>query len=256
MNPSKPSYCYQDIRQGFGLRFAVLLCLSLGTSSATADWHGELSLLSDYIYRGYSKSRSNPVVQGHLDYEDEMGWFTGVGISQVSFDDRPNREHADLEVKPYLGWSTPISADWRTDLSVTGYVFNDKVFAHDADYAEYYVALHYQDWLSGRVSVAPNAYQRHVTALNYELNYRRDILDSVQFSVGLGYYQAKALLELDKDYFYWNVGASWFVTSYLSLDIRYVDVNLDRRRYTKIDHEEFYPRLLEGKYLLSITLGF
>lgn len=256
MDPSASSPTHQALRHGFCLRFAGLLCLLLSTSSAAADWHGELSLLSDYVYRGYSKSRSNPVVQGRLDYEDAVGWFTGVRISQVSFDDRPNSDHADLEVKPYLGWILPLSDNWKTELSAAGYIFNDKVYAHHADYAEFYAALHYQDWLSARASVAPNAYQRHVTALNYELNYRRDILDTIQFSAGLGYYQAKALLELEDDYFYWNAGVSWFLTSYLSLDVRYVDVHLDRRHYPVLGYEEFYPRLLENKYLLSLTLGF
>lgn len=245
---------HQSLGYGVYRCFILLSCLLFWTPAAIADWHGELSFLSDYIYRGYSKSRSNPVVQGHLDYEDESGWFTGAGVSQVSFDDRSNTDHADVEFKPYLGWSLPISNDWRSELSVTGYLFNDKVFAHDADYAEFYANLHYQDWLSASVSVAPNAYQRHTTVLNYELNYRHDILDNLQFSAGLGYYQAKALLE--KDYFYWNVGASWFLTSYLSLDIRYADVNLDKSHYSESGYDEFYPRLLENKYLVSVTLGF
>jgi len=225
-----------------------------GPSLAIAEWHGELSVLSDYIYRGYSKSKSNPVVQGHLDYEDDAGWFTGLGISQVSFDDRSNREHADLEVKPYLGWHLPLSADWRSDLSVTGYVYNDKVFDHDANYEEFYAVVHYRDWLSALFSVAPDAYQRHATVFNYELNYRRDIFDTVQFSAGLGYQQAKALL--GKEYFYWNLGVSWFATSCLALDVRYVDVSLNRAHYAESHFDEFYPRLLENKLLLSITLGF
>lgn len=254
MNSSTHPRAYQYFLSSYCQGCVVVLCLLFASSGVIAEWHGELSVLSDYVYRGYSKSRSNPVVQGRLDYEDDAGWFTGVGISQVSFDDRPSPDHADLEVRPYLGWNVPIADDWKTELSVTGYVFNDKVFAHDADYAEFYAALHYQDWLSGRISVAPNAYQRHETVLNYELNYRRDIFDNVQFSAGLGFYQAKALL--DEDYFYWNLGASWFLTSNLSLDIRYVDVHLDKQQYDELGYEEFYPRLLENKYLLSMTLGF
>ena len=254
MRASASSPAYHDLCHGVYLRFVVLLCLLFGTASAIAEWHGEVSVLSDYVYRGYSKSRGNPVVQGHLDYEGNAGWFTGIRLSQVSFDDRSNPDHADLEINPYAGWYLPLSEDWKTELSVTGYVYNDKVFAHDADYAEFYAALHYQDWLSARVSVAPDAYQRDATVLNYELNFRRDIFDTLQFSAGLGYYQAGALLE--KDFFYWNAGVSWYLTSYLVLDIRYVDVNLDKQHYTESEQDEFYPRLMENKYLLSLTLGF
>lgn len=233
----------------------IIVCLSALPRTTAAEWHGELLFLSDYIYRGYSKSRSNPVVQGHLDYQDDAGWFSGLSLSQVNFDDHSHPQHAEVEFKPYLGWTLPLSSDWRTELSATGYIYNDKVFAHDAHYVEFYSALHYRDWLSARMSVAPNAYQRHVAVANYEVNFRRDIFDTLQFSMGLGYYQAGALL--GDDYFYWNAGASWFVTPHLALDIRYVDADLPANDSTGGHHHgEFYPRPQENNYLVTITLGF
>ena len=231
-----------------------LLCLLLGISPANADWHGELSFRSDYVYRGYSKSQGNPVVQGLINYQDDSGWFGGLGLSQVNFDNLPNTNSAEVEIRPYMGWALPLATDWSTELSVSGYIYNDKIFEQNSDYAEFSATLHYQDWLSGKISVAPNAYQRHATVPSYELNYRRDILDTLQFSGGLGYSQAGVLLE--QDYFYWNLGVSWFVTSYLTLDARYVDVHLNNYDNSQIPGSEFYPRPIKNKYLLSITLGF
>lgn len=193
-------------------------------------------------------------MQGHIDYQDDAGWFAGLDLSQVGFDDRQNTDRAEIEIKPYLGWSLPISADWRSELSVSAYIYDNKVFNHAADYAELYASLHYRDWLSARASIAPNAYQRQVNVANYELNVRHDVFDTVQFSAGLGYNQAGALL--GQDYFYWNTGISWFATSYLAIDLRYVDVALNPRHDTELHHDEFYPRQQENKYLFSITLGF
>ena len=48
------------------------------------------------------------------------------------------------------------------------------------------------------------------------------------FTAGLGYSQSAALP--GQDYFYWNLGASWFVTSYLTLDARYVDARLSHKK--------------------------
>jgi len=220
---------------------------------AYAEWHGDIKFLSEYSYRGYSKSRGNPVVQGHIDYQDPIGWFAGLGVSQVSFDDQPV-EPSSVEFKPYAGWSLPISADWRGELFVNGYIYDDKVFARRADYAEIYSAVYFQDWLSGKISVAPDAYQRQHTVLNYELSYRQDILDNLQFSGGLGYYQAGSLI--GEDYFYWNLGVSWFVTSYLAIDVRYVDVHLEEQHDSGDHHDEFYPRPMENNYQVSVTLGF
>ena len=110
--------------------------------------------------------------------------------------------------------------------------------------------------LAAKFLIAPNAYQRHVNIPNYELNYRRDILDNVQFSAGLGYYQAGGLCSV-RIIFTGNMGASWFLTSYLAIDIRYVDVDLETPHHNIGLHPgEFYPRPLENKYLLSVTLGF
>ncbi|MFZ2312924.1 MAG: TorF family putative porin [Methylobacter sp.] len=239
----------------FRLIFLRLACLSLvlWLPVSQADWHGDIKLLSDYVYRGYSKSRGNPVVQGNIDYQDDSGWYAGLAASQVRFDDQKYADRAEIEIKPYLGWSLPLSTDWKGELSVTGYIYDNKIFNHTADYAEFYASLHYKDWLSATASIAPNAYQRHANVADYELTYRRDVLDTVQFSAGLGYNQAGALL--GHDYFYWNAGVSWFATSYLSLDVRYVDVALPHQDLED-HHDDFYPRQQENKYLFSATLGF
>lgn len=236
------------------MKFSGLCLFFLGLPFAQAEWHGDIKLLSDYVYRGYSKSRGKPIVQGHVDYLDDAGWFAGLGLSQVRFDDQLNTDRAEIEIKPYWGWSLPLSADWRTELSVSGYVYDNKVFNHEVSYAEFYASLHYQDWLSARASIAPNAYRRQVNVANYELNVRHDLLDTVQLSAGLGYNQAGALL--GHDYFYWNAGASWFATSYLAFDLRYVDVALGPTQETEVHHNEFYPRQQDNKYLFSVTLGF
>lgn len=194
------------------------------------------------------------MVQADLHYQGESGWFLGAGVSQANFDDHSNPDYAALEVKPYLGWNLPLSSDWQAELSVYGYIFNGKVFAQDADYTEFSAAMHYQDWLSGRVFLAPDAYQSHAAIPSYELDFRRDLSDTLQLSAGLGYSQAMALL--GQDYFYWNLGVSWFLTSYLAVDMRYVDVHLDHYPVSEKSQDEFYPRPLAHQYLLSFTLGF
>ena len=95
----------------FFLRFAGLLPLLFVVSPANADWHGELNFRSDYVYRGYSKSQGHPVVQGLIDYQGDSGWFGGLGLSQVNFDNQPKR--AEVEIKPYVG-SCPASASGRS----------------------------------------------------------------------------------------------------------------------------------------------
>lgn len=237
----------------FFLRLASL-AITLQLPVVAAEWHGNVKLMSDYIYRGYSKSRGNPVAQGLIEYQNNSGWFGGLAASQIRFDDQINADRAEVEFKPYLGWTVPVAGDLRAELSATGYIFDNKIFNQTANYTELYASLHYQDWLSILVSFAPNAYQRQVDVANYELNFRRDLLDTVQFSTGLGYYQAGSLL--GQNYFYWNAGISWFATDYLSIDLRYVDASLNAQQEEENHHDEFYPRPQDNKYLFSVTLGF
>lgn len=241
-------------RKGLFSLAVGLACWLSDTPPAVAEWHGSLTFLSDYIYRGYSKNQGNPLAQAHLDYQHETGWFAGLGLSQVRFDDQTNSNRAEIEIKPYFGWNWPIDRDWRAELSVSGYLFDNKLFNHSADYAEYSASLHFRDWLSATVSVAQNAYQRQADVPDYELNYRRDIWDTVQFSAGLGYHQAGKLL--GQDYFYWNAGLSWFVSEHVSIDMRYLDTALTAHHHADPYQDEFYPRPQDDRYLFSVTVGF
>jgi len=239
-----------DCSRSYGLWLCLLAACP---PSVWADWHGKLSFLSEYIYRGYSKSWGNSVLQGQLDYQDTSGWFAGAALTQASFDGRDYPDHTDLEARPFLGMQWPIDTDWRAEVSADGYIYDGIVFSKPADYVEFSTALHYQDWVSGKISVAPNAYQRQATVA-YELNARYDLVDTVQLSAGLGLHQAGSLL--GKDYFYWNMGASWFLDSHLVLDFRYVDVQLDRNYADGASADSFHPKLMANQFLLSLSAGF
>lgn len=234
--------------------FAGALYFFSSMHAAQADWHGALNFSSDYVYRGYSKSQGNPIVQGHVDYQDDFGWFAGLGLSQVDFVNHSHAGSASVEIRPYLGQNIPISADWSSEISVSAYIFNDKISGQTADYAEVHAIAHYRDWLSLRASVAPNAYGRQATVPNYELSLRRDILDNVQFSAGLGLLQAGGMV--GEDIFYWNTGVAWFVTDNLSLEVRYVDSSLSPQKPADQQKYPFYPSLLNDNFLATVTLGF
>jgi uncharacterized protein (TIGR02001 family) len=219
-----------------------------------ADWHGELNFRSDYIYRGYSKSRGTPVLQADIHYQSISNLFAGVGLSQASFDGYSTTE---MEIKPYVGLSQSIDRDWRFDVQAGAYFYDAKVFGHTANYVEFSVALNYQDWLGARFFVAPDAYERYALVKDYELYFRYPLSDACLFSTGLGYAEAKSLI--GHDYFYWNSGFSWFLTENVALDLRYVDVNLDdypKLIYSRYYPTAFYPRLMDNKFLFSISYGF
>jgi uncharacterized protein (TIGR02001 family) len=223
------------------------------TLLARADLKGSATLASDYVYRGYSKSRGNPVLQGNLDYGHESGFYGGLWVSQVSFDDKGDRDRAEVELNPYLGWATELAEHWRIDFSANRYVYTGKVFGQNSDYNEFVGALHYRDLVTARVAFAYDAYNRKAMTFDYELVGRYSVLDNLQLSAGFGFYQASQLLEYNN--FYWNAGLIWYVNRYVSVDLRYVDSNVKDQ---DIDSEEGFSSLrgLENHYLFSLSIGF
>ncbi|MGH8602449.1 MAG: TorF family putative porin, partial [Gammaproteobacteria bacterium] len=116
-----------------------------------------MKLTSNYVYRGYSKSRGDPVVQGSLDFEHSSGFFIGTWISQVDFDDETDEDRATIEVNSYMGWSVSLSEDWRAEAMVAGYIYDGRVYGHGADYSELFGQVHFRDLVTARVGVAYDA---------------------------------------------------------------------------------------------------
>jgi uncharacterized protein (TIGR02001 family) len=232
-----------------------LLILALAGGSAWADFKASVSFMSDEVYRGYSKSRNNPAVTGNLEYSRDPGFYTGLWVSSVSFDDTEYPDRASVEINPYLGWSFRIAADWRTDISASGYVYDGKIYGMNSNYAELAGALHFRDVLSARIAYAPDAYGRDAGTIAYELTARYFPADNWQISAGLGFYQASELVQ--RDSFYWNAGLTWYPIRYLALDLRYVGTTAgEYREGGTHSYYEFRPRPLDFPLLFTLTAGF
>lgn len=82
---------------------------------------GNLSLNSDYRFRGISQTWRLPAVQGGLDYSHRSGFYLGSWASNVSGNSYNNG--AGLEVDLYGGWRFSPAADWTLDLGVLAYLY-------------------------------------------------------------------------------------------------------------------------------------
>lgn len=220
---------------------------------AGADLKGSMTVASDYVYRGYSKSRGNPVVQGNLDYGHDSGFYGGFWVSQVNFDDKGYGDRAQVELNPYLGWATTLAEQWRADFSAARYLYAGKVRGRGADYNELYAALHYSDRVTARVAYAYDAYDRKATTLAYELLGRYSLLDSLRLSAGVGFNQAAELHEYNS--FFWNAGLTWYANRNVSVDLRYVDSSVANHGAVAT-HGYFSLGNLQHRYVFSLSVGF
>jgi uncharacterized protein (TIGR02001 family) len=82
---------------------------------------GNLSLVSDYRFRGISQSWRQPAVQGGIDYTHASGLYLGNWNSSVSSNSYNNG--ASLEVDLYGGYRFEPAKDWTADIGVLRYLY-------------------------------------------------------------------------------------------------------------------------------------
>lgn len=101
------------------LPLSVLLSGSLlASSTVLAEMSGNVSLGSDYVYRGISQTGENPTIQGGFDFESESGLYAGVWASNVGFD-------GSIEIDLYAGYGGSISEGLDYDVGVLRYEYPD-----------------------------------------------------------------------------------------------------------------------------------
>ena len=82
---------------------------------------GNLSLNSDYRFRGISQTWKLPALQGGFDYSHASGFYAGTWASNVSGNSYNNG--AGLELDLYGGWKFSPARDITVDVGALAYVY-------------------------------------------------------------------------------------------------------------------------------------
>jgi hypothetical protein len=123
----------------------------LGTELA---WGGNLSLTSDYIYRGVSESDGRAALQADVHADTPQGTFAGAWASTRDHGLEPN---AGYDFEAYLGRRVELASAWNASLSVRSRYFVGGSQEASNDYQEISGALTWLDRWTLSLSVIPNA---------------------------------------------------------------------------------------------------
>ncbi|MCV2353182.1 TorF family putative porin [Paucibacter sp. B2R-40] len=139
--------------------FAVLaVTLTLGATMAQAEEAAKteaapeaagplsfnVSLTSDYRYRGISQSRLKPALQGGADYAAANGFYIGTWASTIKWiKDAPYNGGANVEIDVYGGYKTEIASGLTLDVGALTYVYPSNDLPTSANTTEIYGALSY-----------------------------------------------------------------------------------------------------------------
>jgi len=147
------------------LALAGILALPAFAATAVADeapaaasphtFTGNVTLASEYLYRGIAQNRGKPALQGGFDYAHSSGFYLGTWGSNISWisDSNPG-VNSSLELDVYGGYKHSITGDLGFDVGVLTYNYpgtNIPSGAADPNTHEIYGALTYK-WLTAKYS--------------------------------------------------------------------------------------------------------
>ena len=144
-----------------------------------------VSLLSNYLYRGISQTGGKPALQGGFDYEHSSGLYVGIWGSNISWlsdlytdsGATAGANNASLEIDTYVGFKHSFADDFTYDVGFLRYNYPGSYVAGStkADTNEIYGAVGYK-WIEAKYSYSlgdtfANANTRGTNYLELNANY-------------------------------------------------------------------------------------
>jgi len=126
-----------------------LAALSAPSIASAVETSGNVTLATDYRFRGISQGDRSMAIQGGFDIEAESGLYAGVWASNVTF------SGGAIETDLYAGYSGDLNDDVSFDVGYMYYGYQEDDADPDLDYMEFYASLSLADATVG-VAVSPD----------------------------------------------------------------------------------------------------
>lgn len=219
-----------------------------GVGVAQAEVTANVSLTTDYIFRGVSLSDNRPAIQGGFDWSSDT-LYAGAWASSVV---------EGMELDLYAGL-TPTTGPITWDLGVIGYFYpGADDAAAEFDYFEGMAAGSFsvteQFSAGGALYWAPENYGDTGSAWYYEINGELALNDATAISGALGNQTIEDPdgpfgAASEDDYTTWNVGLSHAMHGF-QLDFRYHDTDIDAG--SDIESYTFGPSSYDSAFVFTI----
>ena len=209
---------------------------------------GEAELMSDYRFRGVSRSDEDPAVQANLTVSHGSGFYAGArgttlsGLDNFRIRDPQVADLGELELDLYAGYTADLGGGLTLDGGLLYYVFTGD--QGQADYAEPYASLSY---LLGPVEAtagAKYAPSQRGTGDEDMLYLFGEVEAGIPFTpVTLRAHAGRQDWGGYGRYWNWSLGGSYALGP-AELGVRYVDTDLPSAQG------------VDGGVVLSLGLGF
>lgn len=208
----------KNLTKGFLLTCCVLSANA--TKAEGTEISGNVSIGSDYVYRGISQTGENPTIQGGFDIAAENGLYAGVWSSNVGFD-------GSIEIDLYAGYGGSFSEGIDYDVGILRYEYPDdgQGGAPDSSFNEVYASVSFSNFTLG-FAYSPEFFaesdQATYVYLDYELALANDF--GLSFHYGSQSIDDNAAFGTP-DYSDYSIGLSKTVSN-LDLSLTWFDTDL------------------------------
>lgn len=220
------------------LVFAAMPAMAQSQPDTEASPHtftANVTVATDYRYRGLMQTNRRPAIQGGFDYSHASGFYLGNWNSSISWLGDSNAEvSAPIEMDFYGGYKNTFAGDWTYDVGVLQYYYpGDYPAGYTRPYTtEVYAALGYGP-VTLKYSYAPTnlfgfADSKHSWYADLTANVPLDVWD-LTLNAHVGYQKVQVA---NASYVDWKLGLTKDLGNGLALAVAYIDTNADKAVYT------------------------
>ena len=209
---------------------AALAAPGLAAAADPSPVTGNMSIVSDYRFRGISQTFELPAIQGGIDYAHSSGFYVGnwnSSVSGLSFADT-----AGIEMDFYGGWKKSFG-DIGMDVGLLQYYYpGAKTAAGDKyDTLEGYIGVSWK-WLSAKYSYAFSDFfgLTNSDGSGYlDLGFTMEVAPKLNI---VAHYGMQTIKNNDAlEYNDWKLGVTYDLNGWV-LGAAYVDTDADSALYT------------------------
>ena len=222
----------------------VLLSTALACGIAHAEGIGAaLTLTSDAVWRGYSRSQGRATWALDLSWRDDRGWFAAAGL----LDRRDGAATGRWEWTLMAGHRWRIESDWVASASALRYAYSGGPKRIDAGYTDLNLALDWRGRAQALLAFSPDTRggSRHGWVKTFELGWHETLPGRLALDAGVGWQDNRGIGV--PAFGYGSAGLSWSLAEWRVSATRIV---------SRAVHSGAYPAQLQpSRWLLSVVLA-
>ena len=230
-----------------GLLLAIALIGMRSASAAGWDVSTELTLTSDYVFRGVSQTMSSPALQGSLNVSHDNGFFAYVWASNVDYvaEGAPD-DGAKIEVDLFIGYSLGLSDRITATASWVRYAFPGMQDEIRYDFSEWTGAVTADDRHSVTVAYSPDVFGSGGSSLYYSASTMFELPANLELALELGRYDLRNSYAESYDHAAVSIAGSFEA---LNWTLAYHRTSNDAKKI-------FHASTVAPEFVLSLSVSF